>query len=84
MVSETRARFRFGGYSRIWRDTSLCPQFIGSSATMSKILKKEELARVTEIDAGVKNKFKWEWLEKKIDLKIEGKIVAVRVGDSIA
>ena len=39
---------------------------------MVRTLTKEEEFRVSEIDKDVKNKFKWEWLEKivKFDVKI--------------
>lgn len=47
------------------------------------ILDKSNAGQVREIDSSVKNKFRWEWLEKKVDLKLKKQEVSVLLSECI-
>lgn len=47
------------------------------------VLKKEDEATVKEIDKDCKNKWKFQWLEEKVTVKVNGKDFTATVGDSI-
>ena len=52
---------------------------------MERIIEKCDEAQLLEIDKGVKNKFRWEWLDKYINVVSidQQKTISVRVGDFI-
>lgn len=47
------------------------------------VVSKAEAASVKGIDGDIKNKFKFEWLEVEVEVKVDGKDCKVKIGDSI-
>ena len=49
----------------------------------STVLTKAEEATVKEIDKDCKNKFKFQWLEEEVHVKVGAVDCRVKIGDSI-
>jgi hypothetical protein len=51
---------------------------------MATVIQSRDSATIKSVDKGIKNKFKWGWLDEEIEISsAEGKKITIKIGDTI-